>query len=161
MKQFPLLPLRDIVIYPGMVVPLFIGRSTSTAALEAAMSSGRFIFLAAQRNSRTEDPLPEDIYSAGILCQVIQLLRLPNGNVKVLVEGKSRGEIHEFEYNGEYYTVRVSMYTEPADDPSAEITALMAEACTQFTTYHAETKNSLSQDARGKYCENYQSGSPG
>ncbi|MBP1728091.1 MAG: ATP-dependent protease La [Deltaproteobacteria bacterium] len=147
LKQFPLLPLRDIVIYPGMVVPLFIGRSTSTAALEAAMSSGRFIFLAAQRNSRTEDPLPEDIYSAGILCQVIQLLRLPNGNVKVLVEGKSRGEIHEFEYNGDYYTVRVSMYAEPAEDPSAEITALMAEACTQFTTYHAETKNSISQDA--------------
>src|SRR5512137_764930 len=88
LKKFPLLPLRDIVIYPGMVVPLFIGRSTSTAALEAAMGSGRQIFLAAQRNSKTEEPLPDDIYSVGILCQVVQLLRLPNGNVKVLVEGK-------------------------------------------------------------------------
>lgn len=147
LKQFPLLPLRDIVIFPGMVVPLFIGRSTSTAALEAAMSSGRHIFLAAQRNSVTEEPLPDDIYSAGILCQVIQLLRLPNGNVKVLVEGKSRGEIHEFEYNGGYYTVSVSLYAEPVEEPSAEITALMSEACSQFAIYHAETKNNLSQDA--------------
>ncbi len=146
LKQFPLLPLRDIVIYPGMVTPLFIGRSTSTAALEAAMSSGKYIFLAAQRNSTTEEPLPEDIYSAGILCQVIQLLRLPNGNVKVLVEGKSRGEIHEFEYNGEYYSVSVSIYAEQTDAPTAEIAALMTEASAQFTTYHAETKNNLSPD---------------
>ena len=91
LTKLPLLPLRDIVVYPGMVVPLFIGRSNSAAALESAMSGGRHIFLAAQRNSKTEEPLPEDIYSIGTLCQVIQLLRLPNGNVKVLVEGKSRG----------------------------------------------------------------------
>jgi len=146
LKKFPLLPLRDIVIYPGMVVPLFIGRSTSTAALEAAMNAGKLIFLAAQRNSKTEEPLPEDIYSAGILCQVIQLLRLPNGNVKVLVEGKSRGEIHEFEYNGEYYTVSVSMYEAEAAEPSAEIIALMAEAGTQFANFQAETKNNISQE---------------
>jgi ATP-dependent Lon protease len=147
LKKFPLLPLRDIVVYPGMVVPLFIGRSTSTAALEAAMSSGRQIFLAAQRNSKTEEPLPDEIFSAGILCQVIQLLRLPNGNVKVLVEGKSRGEIHEFEYDGSFYTVSVSIYAEQTVEPTAEIVALMAEARSQFSTYQAETKNNLSQDA--------------
>jgi ATP-dependent Lon protease len=147
LKQFPLLPLRDIVVYPGMVIPLFIGRSTSTAALEAAMNSGKFIFLAAQKNSKTEEPLPDEIYSAGILCQVIQLLRLPNGNVKVLVEGKSRGEIQEFEFNGEYYTVSVTIHAELSAEPTAELSALMEEARTQFTAYHAETKNSLSQDA--------------
>ncbi len=146
LKKFPLLPLRDIVVYPGMVVPLFIGRSSSASALEAAMSSGRLIFLAAQRNSQTEEPLPEDIYSAGTLCQVIQLLRLPNGNVKVLVEGKSRGLIHEFEFNGEYYSVDVIVHQDSDDGPSAEVTSLMAEAYAQFSTYHAETKNSLSPD---------------
>ena len=104
LKKFPLLPLRDIVVYPGMVVPLFIGRSNSASALESAMSGSKQIFLAAQRNSKTEEPLPDEIYSIGTLCQVIQLLRLPNGNVKVLVEGKARGEIQEFEYNGEFST---------------------------------------------------------
>ena len=146
LKKFPLLPLRDIVVYPGMVVPLFIGRSSSASALEAAMSSGRMIFLAAQRNSQTEEPLPEDIYSAGTLCQVIQLLRLPNGNVKVLVEGKSRGEIHEFEFDGEYYSVDVVIHQDSNDEPSAEITSLMADVYAQFSSYHAETKNSLSPE---------------
>lgn len=146
LARFPLLPLRDIVVYPGMVVPLFIGRSNSASALESAMSGGRHIFLAAQRNSKTEEPLPEDIYSIGTLCQVIQLLRLPNGNVKVLVEGKSRGEIQEFEYNGEYYSVDVAIHAEEIAEPSAEITALMAEAFNQFSTYHAETRNSLAQE---------------
>lgn len=146
LARFPLLPLRDIVVYPGMVVPLFIGRSNSAAAIESAMNGGRHIFLAAQRNSKTEEPLPEDIYSIGTLCQVIQLLRLPNGNVKVLVEGKSRGDIHGFEYNGEYYTVEVVIHAEDFSEPSAEITALMAEAFNQFSTYHAETRNSLAQE---------------
>lgn len=146
LARFPLLPLRDIVVYPGMVVPLFIGRSNSASALESAMSGGRHIFLAAQRNSKTEEPLPEDIYSIGTLCQVIQLLRLPNGNVKVLVEGKSRGDIQGYEYNGEYYTVDVAIHAEDFTEPSAEITALMAEAFNQFSTYHAETRNSQSQE---------------
>jgi len=146
LKKFPLLPLRDIVVYPGMVIPLFIGRSKSASALEAAMSSGKLIFLAAQRNSKTEEPQPEDIYSVGTLCQVVQLLRLPNGNVKVLVEGKSRGEIHGFEYNGEYYNVEVVIHAEQDVDSSPEITALMAEAYSQFLSYHSETKNSLAQE---------------
>ena len=148
-KMFPLLPLRDIVIFPGMVMPLFIGRSTSTAALEAAMSSGRQIFLAAQRNSKTEEPTPDDIYSAGTLCQVIQLLRLPNGNVKVLVEGKSRGIITEFEHNGDYYRVKVAVHTDDQSEPSEEIRTLMAEVVNQFSTFHSDTKNSMPQEALG------------
>ena len=148
-KMFPLLPLRDIVIFPGMVMPLFIGRSTSTAALEAAMSSGRHIFLAAQRNSKTEEPTPDDIYSAGTLCQVIQLLRLPNGNVKVLVEGKSRGIITEFEHNGDYYRVKVSVHVDDQSESADEIKTLMAEAVNQFSTFHSETKNSMPQEALG------------
>lgn len=147
LKMFPLLPLRDIVIFPGMVVPLFIGRSTSTAALEAAMSSGRHIFLAAQKNSKTEEPTPDDIYSAGTLCQVIQLLRLPNGNVKVLVEGKSRGVITEFERNDDYYMVKVSVHADEQSEPSADIRTLMSEAVSQFSTFHGESKNSMPQEA--------------
>jgi len=146
LKKFPLLPLRDIVVYPGMVVPLFIGRSNSASALESAMSGSKQIFLAAQRKSKTEEPLPDDIYSIGTLCQVIQLLRLPNGNVKVLVEGKARGEIQEFEYNGEFYSVEVDIHAEESTEPSAEITSLMTEAHSQFLTYHAETRSSLAQE---------------
>lgn len=129
-----------------MVVPLFVGRSNSASALEAAMTGGRFIFLAAQRNSKTEEPQPNDIYSVGTLCQIIQLLRLPNGNVKVLVEGKSRGEINEFEYNGEFYSVDVVVDASEETELTAEISALMGEAYNQFTVYHSETKNSLAQE---------------
>lgn len=146
LKKLPLLPLRDIVVYPGMVIPLFIGRANSASALEAAMSGGRYIFLAAQRNSKTEEPQPDDIYSVGTLCQIIQLLRLPNGNVKVLVEGKSRGEINEFVDNGEFYTVEVVVNPDFESEATSEIATLMVEACNQFNSYHAETKSNLPQE---------------
>ncbi len=91
LSRFPLLPLRDIVIFPHMVVPLFVGRERSIQALEAAMSGNKSIFLATQKNATIEDPKAEDVYSAGTVCQIIQLLKLPDGTVKVLVEGKKRG----------------------------------------------------------------------
>ncbi len=148
LKKFPLLPLRDIVVFPNMVVPLFIGRSKSVLALEAAMGSDRFIFLAAQKNSRTEEPLPEEIYSAGTLCQIIQLLRLPNGTVKVLVEGKSRGQIHSFEYNNNYFTVDVAVHADSVNEPSKEIVSMMIEAVSLFEAYHANVKGSDDADAQ-------------
>lgn len=140
LQRFPLLPLRDIVVFPNMVVPLFIGRSKSVLALESAMESQRLIFLAAQRNSRTEDPDPEDIYSAGTLCQIIQLLRLPNGTVKVLVEGKSRGQIHSFEYGNDFFTVEVAIHPDMVAEPSAEVAAMMAETVSLFENYLAGAK---------------------
>jgi len=140
LKRFPLLPLRDIVVFPNMVVPLFIGRSKSVLALESAMESQRLIFLAAQRNSKTEDPDPEEIYSVGTLCQIIQLLRLPNGTVKVLVEGKTRGQIHSFEYGNDFFTVEVAIQPDTVAEPAAEVSAMMAETVSLFDTYQANSK---------------------
>jgi len=140
LKRFPLLPLRDIVVFPSMVVPLFIGRSKSVHALEAAMESQRLIFLAAQKNSRTEEPTPDEICSVGTLCQIIQLLRLPNGTVKVLVEGKSRGQIHSFEDAGDYFTVDVEIHQESVEKPSPEIVTMMAETVSLYESYLTSTK---------------------
>src|SRR3989338_6806491 len=95
-KQVPLLPLRDIVIFPNMVFPLFVGRKKSIHALEEAMNSEKDILLVAQINAKTNDPKPDDIYKVGTLGTIIQLLRLPDGTVKVLVEGKRRARIVQY-----------------------------------------------------------------
>jgi len=84
-RTIPLLPLRDIIVFPHQVVPLFVGREKSIAALEEAMGSGKEILLAAQRKAKTNDPDPDDIYRIGTIASIIQLLRLPDGTVKVLV----------------------------------------------------------------------------
>ena len=144
LTQFPLLPLRDIVVFPNMVVPLFIGRSKSVLALDAAMESQRLIFLATQKNSKSEEPSPDEIYSVGTLCQIIQLLRLPNGTVKVLVEGKSRGQIQSFELGADYFTVEVAVHPDPVTEPSAEVVALMAETVSLFESYQATVKGGSS-----------------
>ena len=91
--RVPLLPLRDIIVFPHMVVPLFVGRQKSIKALEEAMNKQKFILLAAQREAKTNDPGEEDIYRVGTLGTVVQLLRLPDGTVKVLVEGKKRARV--------------------------------------------------------------------
>ncbi|MCB9534371.1 MAG: LON peptidase substrate-binding domain-containing protein, partial [Myxococcales bacterium] len=82
MKRLPLLPLRDIIVFPHMVVPLFVGREKSIGALEEAMRSGKEILLAAQKRAKTNDPKPEDIFGTGTVGTIIQLLRLPDGTVK-------------------------------------------------------------------------------
>ena len=86
----PLLPLRDIIVFPHMVVPLFVGREKSISALEEAMSKEKDVLLVAQVNAKTNDPRDEDFYKVGTLGTIIQLLRLPDGTVKVLIEGKRR-----------------------------------------------------------------------
>jgi len=90
----PLLPLRDVVVFPHMIVPLFVGREKSIAALESAMKYEKGIFMVAQKNAKKDDPNQEDIYNIGTIGIIIQLLRLPDGTVKVLVEGKTRGVIN-------------------------------------------------------------------
>ncbi len=88
-KSLPLLPLRDIIVFPHMVVPLFVGREKSIAALEEAMSHDKEILLAAQKKAKTNDPTPDDIFAMGTVGVIIQLLRLPDGTVKVLVSSTS------------------------------------------------------------------------
>src|SRR5687767_15974037 len=95
-RKVPLLPLRDIIVFPHMVVPLFVGREKSINALEEAMNHEKEILLAAQKKAKTNDPTPEDIFAMGTIGTIIQLLRLPDGTVKVLVEGKKRARIKKF-----------------------------------------------------------------
>ena len=96
MERYPLLPLRDVVVFPYMVIPLFVGRPRSIQALEEAVEKEKIVFLAAQKDSKIDNPGPEDIYEYGTLGQIVQMLKLPDGTFKVLMEGKSRGRLHEF-----------------------------------------------------------------
>ena len=89
----PVLPLRDIVVFPQMIVPLFVGRNKSVKALEIAMSHNKDIVLVTQKVAKVEDPKPKDLYSIGTICKILQLLKLPDGTLKVLVEGKKRVKI--------------------------------------------------------------------
>ena len=86
----PLLPLRDIIVFPHMVVPLFVGREKSINSLEEAMANGKEVLLSGQKDAKINDPSPEDIFQVGTVGSIIQLLRLPDGTVKVLIEGKRR-----------------------------------------------------------------------
>ena len=106
-ESFPLLPLRDIIVFPHMVVPLFVGREKSINALEEAMSQHKEILLAAQKKAKTNDPAAEDIFEVGTIGTIIQLLRLPDGTVKVLVEGKRRARITNFVPNEEFFLCNV------------------------------------------------------
>ncbi|MCX5836588.1 MAG: LON peptidase substrate-binding domain-containing protein, partial [Deltaproteobacteria bacterium] len=103
----PLLPLRDVVVFPHMIVPLFVGREKSIAALESAMKYEKGIFMAAQKSAQKDEPAENDIHKIGSIGIIIQLLRLPDGTVKVLVEGKKRGIIREFLPNEDFYLVNV------------------------------------------------------
>src|ERR1700753_1368596 len=95
-RSVPLLPLRDIIVFPHMVSQLFVGRERSIAALDEAMNRGKEIFLSAQRNAKTNEPTPEDIFAVGSVGVIMQLLRMQDGTVKVIVEGPRRAEIRRF-----------------------------------------------------------------
>ena len=89
----PLLPLRDVVVFPHMVIPLFVGRPKSIKALETAMESGKNIMLVAQKSAAKDEPVPEDLYQVGSMANILQMLKLPDGTVKVLVEGSQRAQV--------------------------------------------------------------------
>ena len=133
-NQVPLLPLRDIIVFPHMVVPLFVGRERSIAALEQAMTGGKDILLAAQRLAKTNNPRPEEIYDVGTLATIIQLLRLPDGTVKVLVEGKHRARIVSYVEHEEHYLVQVEGQ-EVEEPASVETEALMRSLKSTFEVY--------------------------
>src|SRR5947208_4798418 len=93
--QYPLLPLRDVVVFPHMVIPLFVGRPKSIKAMETAMEAGKSILLVAQKSAAKDDPGPQDMYAIGCVSNILQMLKLPDGTVKVLVEGGTRAQIRE------------------------------------------------------------------
>jgi ATP-dependent Lon protease len=140
LTRFPLLPLRDIVIFPSMVVPLFVGREKSILALEAAMNSNKHIFLATQKNAKAEEPKADDIFAVGTIGQIIQLLKLPDGTVKVLVEGKKRGTIVSYLPQTDYFMVEVAEISEKALE-SPEIEAHMRGVVATFENYIKLTKS--------------------
>src|SRR5213082_776648 len=102
-RAYPVLPLRDIVVFPHMIVPLFVGREKSIKALEEVMRSDTFVLLATQKNASDDDPSPESIYEVGTLASVLQLLKLPDGTVKVLVEGLERARVQKYSERSDYY----------------------------------------------------------
>ncbi|MBA4397760.1 MAG: endopeptidase La [Syntrophus sp. (in: bacteria)] len=132
----PLLPLRDVVVFPHMIVPLFVGRERSIAALESAMKYEKGIFLAAQKNAQKDDPVESDIYTVGTIGIIIQLLRLPDGTVKVLVEGKKRGIITGYVPNQDFFVVNIEEQEEVEDKQDLVKTeALMRSIREAFETY--------------------------
>jgi ATP-dependent Lon protease len=133
-KLVPLLPLRDIVVFPHMVVPLFVGREKSIRALEEAMNQDKMILLAAQRNAKINDPKAEEIHATGTLSQVVQMLRLPDGTVKVLVEGKQRARTQKFEPGEDYFLVEVEEVIDKVV-MTPELEALMRSANATFESY--------------------------
>lgn len=132
--KLPLLPLRDLIIFPHMMMPLFVGREKSINALEEAMSKQTDIVLAAQKDAKTNNPEPADIYEVGTVGTIIQLLRLPDGTVKVLVEGKRRVRIEKFAGSENFFTVEVSDLPETVENP-VEAQALMRSVKNTFEQY--------------------------
>lgn len=133
-QHYPVLPLRDIVVFPNMIVPLFVGREKSVAALEEVVEHDKKILLVAQKNPSEDNPTTKDIFEYGTLSTILQLLKLPDGTVKVLVEGNERVRIAGFKDNGTYYEADGSLVTEDEGEPE-EIKALMRSTIEQFEQY--------------------------
>ncbi len=131
---YPVLPLRDIVVFPGMIVPLFVGREKSVKALEEVMKDDKQILLIAQKNASQDDPGPEDIYTIGTLGTVLQLLKLPDDTVKVLVEGGRRVKITGYTGKSEFFEARAIDMEETSSDP-AELQAVARTVVSEFENY--------------------------
>src|SRR3954449_946367 len=131
---FPVLPLRDIVVFPHMIVPLFVGREKSIHALEEVMKDDKQILLVAQKNASQDDPGRDDIYRVGTVSSVLQLLKLPDGTVKVLVEGNSRARIKSFVDNPRFFQVQAELLTE-GEGEVRETEALVRAVVAQFEQY--------------------------
>ncbi len=130
----PLLPLRDVVVFPHMVIPLFVGRPKSIKALEAAMEAGRQIMLVAQRAAGKDEPKPDDMFEVGCVSSILQMLKLPDGTVKVLVEGIQRANTHSITDNGEHFIAEVTPVP-PETDAKPEVEALRRAVTQQFDQY--------------------------
>ena len=143
--SYPVLPLRDIVVFPHMIVPLFVGREKSVRALEEVMSDDKQILLSSQIDPADDDPDAEGIYKSGVLANVLQLLKLPDGTVKVLVEGQKRVRITEYLENDQFFEARAETLTElPGDIATTE--ALLRSVGDEFQRY-SKVKKSIPDEA--------------
>src|SRR4051812_43209921 len=133
-RAYPVLPLRDIVVFPHMIVPLFVGREKSIKALEEVMKSDTFILLATQKNASDDDPATGAIYQIGTLASVLQLLKLPDGTVKVLVEGAERAKILKYNERTDYYEANAVVLADEQGD-KVEAEALARSVVTEFEGY--------------------------
>ena len=159
----PILPLRYVVVFPHMAIPLFVGREKSIKALSAAMQDDKRILLLAQRTPDVDDPGPDDLYTVGTLASILQMLKLPDGTVKVLVEGVRRAEITQWRDDELFLVADCTPLSEETtdDDRSPEIDALMRSTLSQFEQYAklnkkipAELLTSLaSMDAPGRLAD--------
>jgi ATP-dependent Lon protease len=133
-ENLPVLPLRDVVVYPHMVIPLFVGRDKSILALEAAMKADKRIMLVAQKQADVDDPKSDDLFRVGTLATILQLLKLPDGTVKVLVEGVNRGQIDKLVMT-EYYTADVTLQPDQDQYDAKELEVLSRSVVSQFEQY--------------------------
>ena len=144
-ETYPLLPLRDIVVFPGMVVPLFVGRDKSVAALEAAMEGSKDIFLLAQLDPGCDDPERDDLFDVGVIAQVLQLLKLPDGTVRVLVQGTARAALDRLEPRGDHVEAVVEV-KDTVTASGSEVVAMMRQVVEQFGEY-AKLNKKLGEEA--------------
>src|ERR1700686_2439682 len=133
-QTFPVLPLRDIVVFPHMIVPLFVGREKSIHALEEVMKSDTFILLATQKNASDDDPATDAIFEVGTLASVLQLLKLPDGTVKVLVEGAARARVTKYTDREEYHEAEAVVLADTAGE-QVEAEALSRSVINEFEGY--------------------------
>ncbi|MFW5723896.1 MAG: LON peptidase substrate-binding domain-containing protein, partial [Halochromatium sp.] len=134
-QAIPVLPLRDVVVYPHMVIPLFVGRDKSIKALDAAMTSDKQILLVAQKNAEVDDPSVKDLHAIGTLANVLQLLKLPDGTVKVLVEGHQRAKANRYISTDDAFTATASPLAETLEADEREQEVLMRSAVALFDQY--------------------------
>ena len=150
-SSYPVLPLRDIVVFPHMIVPLFVGREKSVRALEEVMADDKQILLAAQRDPSEDDPQIDGIFDAGVIANVLQLLKLPDGTVKILVEGQARVSVTEYLENDSFFEARAEYLAEMPGD-AATIEALVRTVAQEFERY-AKVKKNVPEEALASVME--------
>ncbi|ABV93519.1 ATP-dependent protease La [Dinoroseobacter shibae DFL 12 = DSM 16493] len=150
-QYYPVLPLRDIVVFPHMIVPLFVGREKSVRALEEVMKDDKQILLSSQIDPAVDDPTPEGIFAYGVVANVLQLLKLPDGTVKVLVEGRQRVAITEYTDNEDFFEAHAELLEEEAGDPDT-LRALVGSVSAEFERY-AKIKKNVPEEALAAVAE--------
>ena len=149
--SYPVLPLRDVVVFPHMIVPLFVGREKSVSALEAVMQDDKQILLASQRDPAEDQPTTDSIFKIGVLASVLQLLKLPDGTVKVLVEGQSRVQINEYLDNENFFEARAEYLVEVSGDE--EITKALVKSVSEEFEKYAKIRKNIPEEALSAVAE--------